>query len=55
MAMLEIVARTPQGVEVIDYADTAAEAIYLIDEYHLAWGDGYAIWFRPCEDDEEEW
>jgi len=46
--MYKIMGKSNFGTEEIDRADELSEAIYLVDEYAMAYGNGWEIWFEEA-------
>ena len=44
--MYKIVAKSRYGVEIVDEAKTRSEAIYLANEYRMAYGSEFSIYIK---------
>ena len=44
--MYKIMGNTKFGTEEIDTAENFSEAVYLVDEYTMAYGEGWEIWIE---------
>jgi|TARA_Y100000310_G_scaffold188544_1_gene188503 hypothetical protein len=44
--MYKIMGKSKFGTEEIDTAENFSEAVYLVDEYTMAYGEGWEIWIE---------